>query len=196
MIYLQHPGLSIAGQTGSLRNLTYRNQALSAAGRLLDESEAPIHCRVAGAPRPRLLEESCPTGMDENTSSAWRQELLPSRYSPTSKGFVMKTALGATPNMSWWCQASGTSSPSGTDSCMFMVATGTAPFRIQRASQGISFTCRRGWRWKKRPITWPLLASSAPAMSWAWVAPERKNSPYSTFSITCMIMRETQDFLW
>lgn len=90
----------------------------------------------------------------------------------------MKTALGATPNMSWWCQASGTSSPSGTASCMFMVATGTAPFWIQRPSQGTSLTSRGGWRWKKRPITFPLLASSAPWMSWAWVAPKRSYSLY------------------
>lgn len=95
-----------------------------------------------------------------------------SPFPPKSKGLVMNTAVGATPNMSWWCQASGTSSPSGTTSCIFMVATGTVPFRIQCASQGTSLTRRRGWRWKKRPITFPLLASSAPAMSWTCVAPE------------------------
>lgn len=86
----------------------------------------------------------------------------------------MKTAFDATPNISWWCQASGTSSPSGTASCIFMVATGTAPLRIQRASQGTSLTSRRGWRWKKRPVTFPSLASCAPWMSWAWVAPKKK----------------------
>lgn len=94
------------------------------------------------------------------------KQLFPFPYSPTSKGLVIKTALDVTPNMSWWCQASGTSSPSGTASCMFMVATGTAPFRIQRASQGTSLTRLRGWRWKNRPVTLPPLASCAPWMSW------------------------------
>lgn len=92
---------------------------------------------------------------------------------PTSKGLVMKMAFCATPNMSWWCQASGTSSPCGMATCMFMVATGTAPLRIQPASQGTSLSSRRGWRWKKRPVTFPSLASCAPWMSWAWVAPWR-----------------------
>lgn len=97
--------------------------------------------------------------------------LLFFRDSPTSRGFVMKTAFGATPNMSWWCQASGTSSPSGTPTCMFMVATGTAPLRIQRASQGTSLTFLGGWKWKNLPLTLPPLACCAPVISCSCVAP-------------------------
>ena len=108
---------------------------------------------------------------ESDTPDTQPQQYFSCIHSPTSKGLVMKTAWGATPNMSWWCQASGTSSPCGAASCMFMVATGTAPFRIQRASQGTSLTRRGGWRWKNRPITFPLLASCAPWMSWACVAP-------------------------
>lgn len=156
------PGLSTVGR-GSCSGSSLGSHA---AERLLDESAKQTRCRSCGAALPRSLRKEFNTNTDHYTwsfSETVSEELLVLTdcgcYSPTSRGFVMNTAFGATPNMSWWCQASGTSSPSGTACCMFMVATGTAPPRIQRASQGTRRTRRRGWKWKKRPTTWPLLAS-------------------------------------
>ncbi len=93
----------------------------------------------------------------------------------------------------------GISSPSGTARCMFIVATGTAPRRIQRASHGTSFPLRRGYRPKKnRPTTRPPLACWAPETSCRCVAPGgaqerwlerwltnggRKDHNYTTFEI-------------
>lgn len=169
LLHLGHRVLSTVVRTDQSGN----SREWGAAGRLPGESGAPTRCRVSAAGVLHSL--------TKRTFKTWfileyysERRWIHLHHSPTSRGFVMKIAFGATPNISWWCHASGTSSPSGTASCMFMVATGTAPLRIQRASQVTSLTFRRGWRWKKRPETFPRLASSAPWMSWVWVAPRQR----------------------
>lgn len=58
LLYPRHPGPSTVGRTGSPRGPTGSSRASVAAARLLDESATWIHCRVAGAPLPRLLQRT------------------------------------------------------------------------------------------------------------------------------------------
>lgn len=58
LLYPRHPGPSTVGRTGSPRGPTGSSRASVAAARLLDESATRIHCRVAGAPLPRLLQRT------------------------------------------------------------------------------------------------------------------------------------------
>ena len=134
------------GETGERREERQREerQERGETGKEREETTREERERGETNRRERLREERQREERRERGETATRPSWL---HPPTSRGLAMKTAPpGATPNISWWCQASGTSSPAATAACMFMVATGTAPLRIQPASQGPSLTLRRGWR--------------------------------------------------
>ena len=69
-----------------------------------------------------------------------------------SRGLVRKTPLELTPNIIWWCQASGIVCPGANKPfCKFKVATGTTPLLSQWANQCRRDTCRSGKKLKNRP---------------------------------------------